>query len=82
MLLSEQDFRGSVPESDHFVSVGLDGQSKCPCQAKVRDLKNALIINEQVLWFQVSMHNSIAMAVLNGVQDLVCVHLDLCLSES
>ena len=45
----EQHVRGSVPEGDHLVAVGLGGDTLCSSQTKVSQLKYGKIIRFLVL---------------------------------
>jgi hypothetical protein len=70
-LLAEQDLRAAVPERDHLVSVGLYREAERSCQPEVRQLHfGASRIDQQILWLQISVEDSVLVAVDQSMQDL------------
>ena len=59
----------------YLVSVGSNGHSEGPCQAKVSQLDDSAGADEQVLRLEVSVEDSVGVAERNAVQDLVDVAL-------
>ena len=57
-LLSEQNFWRSVPHGDDFVRVGPHRVAEGSSEAKVGEFDDSLLVNQQVLWFQISMNYS------------------------
>ena len=63
-LLTEKDFRASIPECDDLVGVSLDRKAKCAGQSKISKLNvDSSSIDEQVLRFQVTMEDSVLVQV-------------------
>jgi len=70
-LLTQKDFRASIPKCYHFVGVGLDGEAEGAGQTKISELDlGACRVDEQILGLQVPVEDSVLMAVDEGVQDL------------
>ena len=53
------------------MSIGLDWKAKSPGKSEVGKLDYSVFINKKVLWFQVSMHNSMGMAISSSLKNLV-----------
>ena len=53
------------------MSVGLDRESKGSGQSEICEFDITILVDEQVLGFQVTMHNAVRMAVSGALQDLV-----------
>ena len=51
MPCSHQDLRGSIPQSNHFMGVGLHWQSEGPCKSEISYLNSSIAVNEYVLGF-------------------------------
>lgn len=58
------------------MSVDSDRNTKGPRQAKVCQFDDSFVVNQEVLWFQVSVENSAAVTEVNALQDLVQVTLE------
>lgn len=54
----------------HLMCVHPDGNAKCPSKAKVSYLDNALIIDKQVLWFQIPMQHTPLVAEQDALEQL------------
>lgn len=76
LFLTEQDLWCSVPESDNFMSVSLDWETKGSSQSEICQLNVTVLVNEQVLRFEVSVHDSVSVAVGSSLQNLVGKLLD------
>lgn len=77
-LCSKQDFRSSIPESDYFMCVWFRGKTVDSCKSKIS--YSNLIMRfrvKNVIWFEVSMKNSLWMAVSNSWEKLIHDWLDL-----
>lgn len=59
----------------YLMCVHSDWHSEGTCQPKVCQLYHSLIIDQQVLGFQVTMQNPAAVAEQNPLQDLIQVTL-------
>lgn len=68
---TQQNVRGSVPEGDDLVGESVDGNPECPRQTEISELEFSGGVDEQVLGFQVSMQNSVLVAVGDPGQELV-----------
>uniref|UniRef100_A0A0E9XEZ3 Uncharacterized protein n=1 Tax=Anguilla anguilla TaxID=7936 RepID=A0A0E9XEZ3_ANGAN len=71
----QQHLRGSVPERHHLVSVNPHRNTKGPGQPKVSQLDHPFVVYQQILWFQVSVKDSSAVAKQYPFQNLVQVAL-------
>lgn len=71
LFLAEEDLRSSVPESNNFMSVGFHWEAKGSCKTEVSKLDVAVLIDKKVLRLQVSVHDSVGMAVGCSLEDLV-----------
>jgi len=76
LLGAEQDLRCTVPQRHHFVRVGTHWDAKGTGEAKVGELDVAVGVDQQVLWFQISVQDTVCMAKLNALQQLPHVTLD------
>ena len=71
-LLSKQDFRTSVPKCDNFVRVGLNWETKGASETKISQLNgSSVLVNQQILWFQISVEYAMLMEIDECLQDLV-----------
>lgn len=71
-LLTEQNFGAAVPESNDFMGVGLDGESKSAGKTKVSQLDVlAHSVDEKVLGLEVAMEDSVLVEVDEGLENLV-----------
>lgn len=61
--------------STDLVGVDPDRNAKGPRQAKVGQLDDPLVVDQEVLGLQVSVENAAAVAEVNALQDLVQVTL-------
>ena len=78
MLGGKKDLRAPVPQSHHLMSIGLDGQAKCPGQTKVSQLDRlAVFTDQQVLWLQVSVEDPVRVQEHQRLADLVEERLSL-----
>ena len=64
-----------IPECDDLVSVRPDRDAKGTCEAKVGKLDVSFMVNQQVLWLEVSVQNSVRVAELNPLEQLEHVAL-------
>ena len=71
VLEAEEDFGGSIPESDDFVSVGFDGDGEGPGEAEVCDFDSEVVVDEDVLRLDVSMDDAVGVTVLQSRDQLV-----------
>ena len=70
LLGTKQDFRSTVPQSDHFMSVGLDRHGKGTGESKVSNLEVALHVNKNVSGLQVAVDDTPAVAVVDATKQL------------
>lgn len=65
----------SVRDASHLVGVDSDRDAEGPSQTKVRQFDDSFVVNQQVLWFQVTVEDSATVAEQNALQDLIKVTL-------
>lgn len=61
-LAPEQDFRWTVPQRDDLMREGADGWAERTCQTEVGKLETSVSSNEQVLRFEVAVHDAACVA--------------------
>ena len=71
MLLAEENFRGSVPESNNFVSVSLNWKTESASKTEISKLNHSILVNQQVLWLQISVHHTVSVAVSGTLKNLI-----------
>ena len=71
MLLTEEDFRSTVPESNYFVSVSFDGKTESASKTEISKFYDSILVDQQVLRLKVSMHHSVSMAVGGSLKNLI-----------
>lgn len=70
-LLTKKNFRSPVPKSHNFVSIALKRKTEGSGEAEIGNFDLSLVlVNQQVTWLQVSMHNPSLMAMEEALQDL------------
>lgn len=68
---SQQDLRCSVPEGDNLMSVALERDSEGSSKSKISNLENPfLLVKEKVLGLEVTVENTMAVAVCNTLAEL------------
>jgi hypothetical protein len=60
---------------------GLNWNRKRSSETEVTDLNISLLINQQILWFQIPMNDSLRVAVVDASEELVDHLLDLRLAH-
>lgn len=73
---AQEDIRSAVPQGDHFVGEGVDRDAKRPRQSKVTQFQLSLLVDQQVLRFEIAMQDSILMAEGDAFEQLVHKGLD------
>mmetsp|Transcript_103327 Transcript_103327/g.332856 ORF Transcript_103327/g.332856 Transcript_103327/m.332856 type:complete len:310 (-) Transcript_103327:158-1087(-) len=73
---TQQDLWGSVPHGHHLVRVLGHGHGVGPSQAEVGDLQAQPGVDEEVLGLEVSMQDSVGVAEIDAVTQLVGEELD------
>lgn len=76
MLLTKEDFRSTVPESNNFMGVSLDWETESTSETEIGKLDHTILVDQQVLRLEVSVHHSVSMAVSCSLKDLVSEALD------
>jgi hypothetical protein len=66
----------------HLVCVGSQRDTECSCQAKVGQFQIAITVNEQILRLEITMQNTMAVAVTNSFHQLGHELLDHSISET
>lgn len=66
----------------HLVCVGSQGDTECSCQTKVGQFQIAITVDEQILRLEITMQNTMAVAITNSFHQLGHELLDHSISES
>eukprot|EP00963_Diacronema_lutheri_P008104 scaffold694_cov338-Pavlova_lutheri.AAC.46 len=67
----EQDFRGPVPQGDHFVGVCAHGYTKRPCQSEVGQFERKVpVINEQIEVFEHEVESFVVVEHIHEPDDV------------
>lgn len=82
LLLSQQHFRCTVPESFDFVSERLDGETEGASESKISDFEGACLVNEKVLGLEVPVDDPAGVAVVESVAELEEEELDLVVAHA
>lgn len=70
LAATEQDFGRAVPESDDLVSVSAERNTESAGQTKIGQLEVAFLVDEQVLRLQVTVQNTVGVAVARTLKEL------------
>lgn len=71
----------SCDKDPYLVGVDPDRNTKGSSQAKVCQFDNALVVDQQILWFQVTMEHSATVTEVDALQYLVQVALNVLENE-
>ena len=71
VLGTHEDVGGSVPQGHHFVREVLYRNTEGTGQTEIGELQHVLPVDQQVLWFQVSVQHLVLVALRCSVQELV-----------
>lgn len=77
LTTTEQNFWRAVPESDDLVSVSAERNTECAGQTKIGQLQVAFLVDEQVLRLQVTVQDTVGVAVARALEELKGKLLDL-----
>lgn len=77
LATTEQNFGRAVPESDDLVGVSAERNTEGASQTEISQLQVAFLVDEQVLWLQVTVENAVGMAVARALEELKSELLDL-----
>lgn len=77
LATTEQNFGRAVPESDDLVGVSAERNTEGASQTEICQLQVAFLVDEQVLWLQVTVENAVGMAVARALEELKSELLDL-----
>jgi len=75
-LRSHENFGRAVPERDHFVRQGANGRAKGAGQTKVSNLENTVARDQQILGFEIAVHDATGVAKRETAADLKEIRLD------
>lgn len=75
MPCAQEDFWSTVPERDDFVGIRSQGDTECTRQSKICQLEVPLVIDQQVLGFEISMKNASRVAEFDSLDQLVQISL-------
>lgn len=68
---AEEDIRGAVPEGNDLIGEGVDGDAEGPRKTEIGEFELALVVDEQVLRFQVAVEDAVFVAESDALQELV-----------
>lgn len=71
LLLVEQNLGSSVPQSHHLMCQRSDRKREGPSETEVAQLQHLVFPNEDVLRLQIAVHDSNAVNIVKGEQQLV-----------
>lgn len=77
LLLPHQNFWRSVPESFDFVSESFNRDSESSGETKIGDLDISFLVNQDILWLEISMDDSSGVTEIQTVQNLEQVEFNL-----
>ena len=77
LAATEQNFRSAVPESNDFVGVSAKWDTKGASKTEISQLQVALFVDEQVLRLEVTVEDTVSMAVAGTLEELEGELLDL-----
>ena len=72
LLGPKQDLRSTVPQRNHLMSVRFNWKPERSRQTKICQLHISVFINQQILRFQISVHNSMSVTICCRLQYLIC----------
>lgn len=75
VLGAEEHLRCAIPQGDHLVRVGANGDGERAGQAKVRELEDTGAVDQQVLGLEVAVHDAMRVAVGDAADELVQIAL-------
>ena len=70
-MTTEEDLRRAVPQRDDFVGVGAQWNTEGTGQTEVGEFEVALLVDEQVLWFEIAVEHAVGVAVAHALEKLV-----------
>ena len=70
LTTTEKNLRCAVPESDDFVCVSAERDTECAGQTEIGQLEVAFLVDEQVLWFEVTVQDTVGVAVAGSLEKL------------
>lgn len=76
LLLAQENFRGSIPESFDFVGQSLDGDTKSSGKTEISELDGTILVDQKILGLQVSVNDSSRVAVVDTLEDLIQIRLN------
>ena len=68
---TEQDVRGAVPEGDDFVGESIDWDAERSRETEVGEFELALVVDEEVLGFEVAVQDPVFVAEGDSLEELV-----------
>lgn len=68
---AKEDIWGTVPEGDHLVGKGIDWNTKGTREPEISQFKLTLVVDEQILGFQIAVQYSVFMTEGDSLQKLV-----------
>jgi hypothetical protein len=77
LTTTEENLRCAVPESDDFMCVGTERDTERARQTEISQLQVALLVDEQVLRFEITVQDAVGVAVAGSLEQLERELLDL-----
>lgn len=68
---TEKDLWSPIPQRDHLMGVGSQWDTESAGQAEIGQLQVALLVDQQILRFEIAMQNSMGVAEVNASDELV-----------
>jgi hypothetical protein len=75
MTRTEENFGSTVPEGDDLVGVASQRDTKGTCKTKVGQFQGAVLVNEEILGFQVPVQDPARVAIVKAFDELVEIAL-------
>lgn len=73
---TKQDVWGAIPQSDHFVGEGVDGDAKGTRETEIAKLEKAFAVNEEILRLEIPVEDSVLVTKIDTLQQLIHKALD------
>jgi len=68
---SEEDVGGAVPERNDFIREGVYGNAECSRQTEISELELALGVDEEILGLEITVQDSVGVAEIYALEELV-----------
>jgi hypothetical protein len=68
---AKENVGGAVPEGYNFVGESVNGDSECSGETEIRKLELSFEVDEEILWLQIAVQDSVGVAEVNALQELM-----------